>query len=95
MRHAKRVDRNHAEVKAALKLAGWQVTDLSHIGHGVPDLFAIKPREDRAEFIEVKDGTKAPSARKLTEDEVFWHEILKRAGIAVKVIERVEQIAEL
>lgn len=93
MRHAKRVDRNHAEVKAEYLAHNWEVEDLSHIGHGVPDLFCR--RGDDCHFAEVKDGEKPPSARKLTAAERFWHEILKRAGIAVKVIERVEQIAEL
>lgn len=93
MRHAKRVDANHAAVKAAYKAHGWDVEDLSHIGHGVPDLFCIRGQE--CHFAEVKDGAKPPSARKLTPDEVFWHQLLTRCEVTVRVIERVEQVAEL
>jgi hypothetical protein len=93
MRHAKRTDSNHAAVRDALRARGWQVMDLSRVGHGCPDLGAW--RGERAVFLEVKDGSKPPSARKLTEKEALWSELLKRAGIPVHVITSVEQIASL
>jgi len=59
----------------------------------VPDLYCEKG--DKYVFAEVKDGNKPPSKRRLTEDEVFWHEILRRAGVTVRIIERVEDVAAL
>lgn len=93
MRFAKRVDQNHAAIREAARQAGWRVEDTSDIGHGFPDQIWEKP--DRIVWVEVKDGSKPPSARKLTPKEAALHELLKRSGIDVKVIERVEQIAEL
>jgi len=88
-----RVDANHAAVRDEFRRLGWVVEDLSHIGHGVPDLYCEKG--DKYVFAEVKDGNKPPSKRRLTEDEVFWHEILRRAGVTVRIIERVEDVAAL
>jgi len=93
MRHAKRVDANHAAITLALRQAGWRVTDLSHVGHGCPDLVAEKPQ--RVVWIEVKDGSKPPSKRVLTDKEALWHALLIRADMDVRVIERVEQVAEI
>ncbi len=38
MRRARRVDSNHAEIRDGLRQAGADVTDLSGIGGGIPDL---------------------------------------------------------
>ena len=105
MRHAKRTDANHAAIRQAFRDLGWTVEDLSHVGHGVPDLYVERveghskseygTRWLRAEFIEVKDGSKPPSARRVTKDGQWFHELLRRAGVTVRVIERVEQVAEL
>lgn len=93
MRHRARRDSNHAQVRDALRKAGWRVTDTGHVGNGFPDLVAQK--HDRVEFIEVKDGSKPPSARKLTEDEADLHAALKQAGVEVRIIESVEQAIRL
>lgn len=39
MRRAAKRDANHAELVAALRARGLAVTDLGHVGQGVPDLF--------------------------------------------------------
>lgn len=78
-RYAAKVDRNQAEIVAALRSAGCSVQCLHAVGGGVPDL--LVSRQTRAPFsrgallflLEVKDGTKPPSARKLTEDQADWH----------------------
>lgn len=71
MRRAARTDRNHTEVMAALRKVGAQVTDTSAVGHGFPDLVASF--RGKWHLIEVKDGNKPPSRRKLTTDQVTWH----------------------
>jgi Holliday junction resolvase len=65
---AKRVDSNQVEITNALRSAGWKVTvvsDCSKLGY---DLVAIK--EGKLRLIEIKDGSKPPSARALTKNEV-------------------------
>ena len=64
MRRAARKDANHQSVGDYLRASGWSVLDLSHAGEGVPDYAVSKP--DFAALVEVKDGNKPPSDRKLT-----------------------------
>lgn len=72
MRHAKRTDANHAEVRDGLRARGWAVFDLSGAGDGIPDL-AVSVVPGKPHFLELKDGTKPPSARKLTAAQERWH----------------------
>lgn len=68
MRRAARKDENHKSVGDYLRSLGWSVLDLSHAGEGVPD-YAVSTRTFAA-LVEVKDGNKKPSARKLTDAQV-------------------------
>jgi len=76
-----------------LRAMGWGVRSLAQLGKGMPDLVAVK--HGRTVFIEVKDGAKVPSARKLTADEVACHEWFARHGVAVLVIEGLEDLDAL
>jgi hypothetical protein len=67
----KRVDANQAEIVAALRRCGCSVQVLSMVGKGCPDL--LVGRDYRNYLLEVKDGSKPPSKRQLTPDEVEWH----------------------
>lgn len=69
-RRAARVDRNHAAIRDALRRAGVLVRDCSRYGQGFPDLMCLHRITQGVRFLEVKDGSKPPSARKLTFDEV-------------------------
>ena len=92
MRRAARVDRNQVEIVNALRKAGASVQSLAATGKGCPDLL-VGCRGVNL-LMEVKDGQKAPSARKLTADQVEWHgawegqvAVVKTAQEAVELLE--------
>lgn len=72
MRRAAKVDENQAEIVAALRVVGCSVLPLHAVGQGCPDLL-VAPRNGEMVLLEVKDGAKPPSARKLTPDQVEFH----------------------
>lgn len=86
MRRAARVDRNQPDIVAALRRVGAFVQPLHTVGAGVPDLLVIFG--GKVYLVEVKDGSKPPSARKLTPDQVDWH---ARCGTRVHVVENEAQ----
>jgi hypothetical protein len=81
MRRASKVDRNHGAIRDALRQLGATVYDMSAVGRGMPDLLVTHRRYDY--WIEVKDGAKVPSARKLTEAQADLHASWKGAPIMV------------
>lgn len=70
MRTPRRVDDNQVEIVKALRQAGCSVQSLAAIGKGVPDLLVA--RCGKMWLMEVKDGAKPPSARRMTPDEREW-----------------------
>lgn len=90
----KKTDRNHAEILNKLrKITQLSVFSTHAIGKGFPDI--VVGYKKRNYLIEIKDGEKPQSQRKLTKDEVKffenWHgqvdvannfdEVLKILGI--------------
>ena len=71
MRRAAKIDANQPAIVAALRRAGASVQPLHSVGGGCPDLMVGYRGLTYA--IEVKDGAKPPSARKLTPDQIEWH----------------------
>lgn len=71
MRHARRTDANQGEIVKVLRKLCPAVEITSDVGRGFPDL-VIKTRRGTVLLVEVKDGTKPPSARALTPDEVAF-----------------------
>jgi Holliday junction resolvase len=69
---AARTDKNQTAVVQALRAVGCRVQSLAGLGDGVPDLL-VGTRDKRLVLIEVKDGAKPPSERKLTSDQIKWH----------------------
>lgn len=67
----KRVDDNQLEIIKALKKVGCSVADTSGAGEGFPDLVVGKAGKNW--LIEVKDGNKPPSKRKLTPSQGKFH----------------------
>jgi Holliday junction resolvase len=80
MRAAK-IDANHVQVVEALRAAGATVQSLAGVGKGVPDLL-VGYRQTTL-LMEVKDGHKSPSQRKLTEDQLKWHGAWNGGTLAV------------
>ena len=70
MRRVAKVDSNHGIIVAAFQAHGCSVQSLAAVGRGVPDL--LVGCAGRNYLVEVKDGSKAKSARKLTELQVRW-----------------------
>ena len=93
MAYARKVDRNHGDVREALRKAGWLVVDTARVGSGFPDLIACKGT--RIEFCEVKDGAKVPSAQKLTPAQTKLHAALLSAGVLVKTLRSVDDARRL
>lgn len=66
-----RLDGNHRAVCDALRAAGMQVLSLAAVGGGCPDVLAGWRGVNV--LLEIKDGTKPPSARELTAAEQDFH----------------------
>lgn len=90
MRRAARVDDNQRQIIDALRKIGATVQPIHQLGKGVPDI--LVGFRDRNLVLEIKDGKKPPSARKLTEDEFVWHANWKGQ---VAVVESVEQAIQI
>lgn len=74
-RWAARADANQPAIVAALRRAGCTVQHLHAVGSGCPDLLVgfVAPEGHRdLILVEVKDGAKRPSARRLTPDQEDW-----------------------
>ena len=89
IRRACRVDANHGNVVNALRMVGCNVQDLSTVGEGCPDLLIGIPTVRELAFMEIKDGDKIPSKRKLTPDQVEWH--ARWEGYPVHIVESVSE----
>lgn len=71
MRRHARKDANHDEIVKALRQMGATVQSLAAIGDGCPDILVGFMGDNF--LMEIKDGEKPPSDRKLTTDEKLWH----------------------
>jgi hypothetical protein len=81
MRRAAKIDANQEQVVQALRAAGATVQSLAGVGVGVPDL--LVGYQGKTILLEVKDGRKVPSARRLTEDQLKWHGAWRGGPLAV------------
>lgn len=89
MRLKAKVDANQTMIVNTLRACGCEVESLAAVGGGVADLLVYHRAMRRVLLIEVKDGSKAPSARKLTPAQVEWH-----ARWPVMVVENIGQAIE-
>ena len=89
-RYAARTDDNQKEIVEFLIKAGCSVIDTSGAHDGFPDL--VVGKSGITVLVEIKDGGKAPSRRKLTDKQEIVHNTFDGA---ITVIESVEQAAAL
>lgn len=81
MRRAAKIDANQEKVVEALRAVGASVQTLAAIGKGVPDL--LVGYQGKTFLFEIKDGSKSPSERRLTEDQLKWHGAWRGGPLAV------------
>ena len=83
----KRIDGNHFEVVDALRSMSPPcfVQSLAGVGRGCPDLLAWWAGRPRWVVIEVKDGTRPPSRRRLNDAQKTWHRLAANHGAEVYV----------
>jgi hypothetical protein len=81
---AGRVDDNQPSVVMALRAIGCLVYTMHEVGGGFPDLLVGY----RGFWlpVEIKDGSKPPSARNLTPRQVTWHEKASIHGLPVLIV---------
>lgn len=90
MAFAKRIDDNQNQIVKVMRDMGASVWITSSMGKGAPDLVVAARLETIA--VELKDGSKAPSRRKLTPCEQKFHDNWQGK---IAIIESVEEAIAL
>ena len=72
MRRNAKVDDNQPQIVEWLCKAGATVQSLAMVGRGCPDI--VVGYRGQNYLMEIKDGNKPPSARRLTPDQEHWHD---------------------
>ena len=93
VRFARRKDENQSPIVGALRQIGVYVHDASASGGGLTDLICVY--RGRVVLIEIKDGSKPPSRRKLTPAQVDFHEGCRTHGYVIPIVETVDQALAL
>jgi len=88
MRRAARKDGNEKQLRAAWEAMGGSWLSIAPIEGGEPD--ALLGMRGRQRLVEVKDGRKKPSARKLRDVQFEWHAAWR--GTPVRVVLSVEDL---
>jgi hypothetical protein len=86
VKYAAKIDVNQPAIVKALREAGATVVPTHAVGAGFPDLIAWFNGE--VLMIEVKDGDKPPSARKLTPAQQRFHDAWPGT---IHIVESIEQ----
>jgi hypothetical protein len=71
MFRAARTDANQTEITKALRKIGCSVQLLHSVGRGCPDM--LVGYKGGNYLLEIKDGEKPESQRKLTPEQTIWH----------------------
>ena len=91
IRRAAKTDANQKRIVRVLRQAGCRVCSTAAVGNGFPDLLVYRPAIGHLFLLEVKDGEKSPSHRKLTPHQAKFHEewpvhVVKSEDDALKVV---------
>lgn len=90
----KRVDSNQSNLVAVIRNMGVSVLIMSDLGHGAPDL--LLGVSGKNALVELKDGNKPSSARKLTPlEEKFFAEWRGQVCVISTIAEAVTLINDL
>ena len=79
-KYAARADANQPQIVDILRQVGATVQHLHTLGEGCPDI--LVGYQGANYLMEIKDGQKSPSKRKLTDDEQEWH-LIWRGQVAI------------
>ena len=92
----RRVDENQAALVDAFRKLGVKVLILSEVGNGCPDILCAFPN-GRMRLVEIKDGSKSPSQRKLTQEQVKFHgewvgyvSVVSSVGEVMKIVREIK-----
>jgi len=88
MSHAKRTDSNHSEIREGLRQVGHMVVDMSHVGHGVPDLIVLTRLHKLRLWLEVK-----MPGEKLTDAEAALFPHLP--GDSVRIVRSLQEALDI
>lgn len=90
MRKFARKDGNHKEIIAAFRSLGATVFDTASLGSGFPD--CVVGMRGNNMLVEIKDGSLPLSKRKLTPDELKFHDEWRGK---VVIINNIDEAVEL
>ena len=88
-----RTDANHSDIAAVMRSVGAYVIDCSQVGAGFPDLIVMF--RGRIYLVEVKDGAKPPSRRRLTPAQQVLHVEVERSGCKVHIVKNKDEALAL
>lgn len=81
MRRKARADANQPDIVEALRAVGASVAHIHMVGQGLPDI--IVGFHGVNYLMEIKDGGKPPSKRRLTPNEQDWHDAWRGSVVVV------------
>lgn len=94
----RKVDKNQPDIVKRFRDLGCTVAITSSLGNGFPDLVCSKEvgvtyTYQRCTFlVEIKDGSKPPSARKLTVDEQAFHDNWQGEIYVISTLDEVDAL---
>lgn len=91
MRRAARKDANEPELRKTWLRIGGSWLSITPIEGGEPD--ALLGFRGRMQLVEIKDGTRPPSERKLRDNQVKWHRTWR--GDPVRVVLGAKDLEQL
>jgi hypothetical protein len=92
VRTASRKDANHNEIKKALEKVGAYVIDTHQLKNAFDMIVNFR---GKSYIVEIKDGKKSPSARKLSEGEQICADKLNNVGVKYHIVESVDEAMQL